>query len=75
VYGFFEAVGDSGVAQPPLAQEGFAPLLDLLWRVGVDHVVVDGLMAIKFCCSALPAAAETTKTAETVKSASERLNS
>jgi hypothetical protein len=26
---FFEAVGDGGVAQPPRAQEGFAPLLDL----------------------------------------------
>jgi hypothetical protein len=39
---FFQAVGDSGVAQPPLAQEGFAPLLHLLRRVRVDHVVVVG---------------------------------
>jgi hypothetical protein len=30
------------VAQLPLAQEGFAALLDLLRRVGLDHVAVAG---------------------------------
>jgi len=39
VAGFFEA-GGGGMPQPPLAQEFLAPLLDLLWRVGVDDVVV-----------------------------------
>jgi hypothetical protein len=42
ITGFSEAVGDSGVAHPPLAQEGFAPLLELLRGVAVDHVVVVG---------------------------------
>jgi len=30
------------VPQAPLAKEGLAPLLDLLRRVGVNHVVVVG---------------------------------
>ena len=39
---FLKAVGDGEMVQPPLAQELLAPLLDLLRRVGVDHVVVVG---------------------------------
>ena len=35
---FLQAVGDRPALQPPLAQEGLAPLLDLFRGFGVDHV-------------------------------------
>src|SRR6516164_3199462 len=42
VAGFLEAVGDRAMAQPPLADEGLAALLDLLGRGRIDHVGVVG---------------------------------
>src|SRR6266542_3481977 len=39
---FLEAVGNRAVPQAPLAKESVAPLVDLLRRVGVDHVGVVG---------------------------------
>src|SRR5262249_30033675 len=42
VAGFLQAVGDGAVLEPPFADEGFAARLDLLARLGVDHVVVVG---------------------------------
>ena len=42
VAGLLEAVGDGAVPEPPLADEGLAPLFDLLGRRGVDHVGVVG---------------------------------
>src|SRR4051812_11921635 len=40
--GFLQAVGDGAALQPPLAQVGTAPRLDLLRGLGVDHVGVVG---------------------------------
>ena len=42
VAGLLQAIGDGPVAEPPLADKGPAPLLDLLCRGGVDHVGVVG---------------------------------
>src|SRR5262249_55395816 len=42
VAGFLEAVGDRAMAQPPLADEGLAALLDLLGRGRINHVGVVG---------------------------------
>jgi hypothetical protein len=38
----FKAIGGGPVPEPPLADEGLAPLFDLLGRRGVDHVGVIG---------------------------------
>ena len=38
----FQAVGDRLSFEPPLAQEGFAALLDLLGGGGIVHVLVVG---------------------------------
>src|SRR4029077_7811521 len=40
VAGFLQAVGDGFVLEPPLADEGFAMLFDLVRRFRVDHFVV-----------------------------------
>src|SRR3954454_23332871 len=40
--GLLQAVGDGPALEPPLAQEGFAALLDLLGGRSVDHVLVVG---------------------------------
>jgi hypothetical protein len=37
---FLQAVGDSAMFEPPLADKGLAARLDLLRRRRVDHVVV-----------------------------------
>src|SRR5499425_3134186 len=42
VAGFLEAVGDRAMAQPPLADEGLAALLDLLGLGRINHVGVVG---------------------------------
>ena len=42
VAGFLQAVGDGAVFEPPLADEGFAASLDVLWRRRIDHVAVVG---------------------------------
>src|SRR5512132_1681368 len=39
---FLQAVGDRPALQPPLAQEGLAPFLDLFRGFGVDHVGIVG---------------------------------
>src|SRR5258708_25309427 len=42
IAGLLQAVGNGAVAQPPLAQEGFTALLNLLRRIRVDHICVVG---------------------------------
>ena len=54
VAGFLEAVGDRAMAQPPLADEGLAALLDLLGRGRISHV---GVVAAALALCAAPARA------------------
>ena len=42
VAGFLQAIGDGAMLEPPFADEGFAPRLDLLAPCRVNHVVVVG---------------------------------
>src|ERR1700738_3937783 len=39
VAGFLQAIGNSAVLEPPLADEGFATRFDLFARCRVDHIV------------------------------------
>jgi len=39
---FFQAIGDGAAFEPPFADEGLSPRLDLLLRLGVNHVGVIG---------------------------------
>ncbi len=42
VAGLLQAVGDVTMTQPPLGDELATPILDILGRLGVDHVSIVG---------------------------------
>ena len=42
VAGLLQAVSDRTMTQPPFGEEFATPILDLVWRLGVDHVGIVG---------------------------------